>query len=499
MKVALVAWDLGDAIAGELAKLSAEVVGFTRWFPGHEVREHREHWTLLRCAHRIGGTARDEAQAFGEAVVEIASRSGIGFDFDVIHCLDRLARPAAAELAGRAATSVLLASLGAADEGTPGDDGFGRRPDVWVCDHPWLAEGLREHSPAKVPLRVVLSAGALASLLAPEPSPDRAGTQPSPTLVVALSRKSRVSSSVLITALKRVRETIGGLSVSVLGLGPQAELLRRRLGKQGLLAVESAGSAVRSLAGWNASIAHASVVGVGARVLSDNPVARLAWMAGRPVVRLLTDDSERLAYAIRAGILDPAQRDRAVEAARVLGRREVEPSGVAAAWMKVYVDALSRKLGPSLLQRRGTGPPRASTQLGFPELRSRLTLVPLSAREVLASWCLRPEDWKAALEWLGADSVRAVLTVRIFDVTDLTFNGMNAHSVSDFDLGYGEQHRTIGLRFDGRSLAACLGLRTQWGYFHPIVHARLCHLPREGLAPSLPARRLRVMPRRDTP
>jgi hypothetical protein len=112
---------------------------------------------------------------------------------------------------------------------------------------------------------------------------------------------------------------------------------------------------------------------------------------------------------------------------------------------------------------------------------------------------LRPDDWDAAMEWVGPDAVRAVLAIRLFDVTDLIFNGMNAHSTWDVDLGFDERHRTIGISFDGRSLAGCLGLRTQRGYFYPIAHARLCHLPREGLAPPLPARWLRVMPRRSFP
>jgi hypothetical protein len=222
-------------------------------------------------------------------------------------------------------------------------------------------------------------------------------------------------------------------------------------------------------------------------------------MAGRPAVRILTVDEDALARAICDAILNPARRDRDVTAGAALGRRQLEPAAVAAAWLRIYLNALDRKLGAPLPQRLRIEHVRPAIPLGFPELRSRLTLTPLSAREVLASWTLRPDDWNAALEWLGPEAVRAVLTIRVFDVTDLLFDGMNAHTVWDVDLGYGEDHRIIGVRFDGRSLAGCLGLRTQWGYFHPIAHARLCHTPREGLAPALQTRRLRVMPRRPRP
>lgn len=134
------------------------------------------------------------------------------------------------------------------------------------------------------------------------------------------------------------------------------------------------------------------------------------------------------------------------------------------------------------------------TPLPFPELRSRLTLTPLSTREVLASWSLRPDDWSIALEWAGPDALHAILAIRLFDITDLTFNGINSHSQWDVDLSSGKRHRRISLPSDGRSLAAYLGLRTPAGFFHPIVHSRLCHLPRAGLAPSLPIHWLQVMP-----
>jgi hypothetical protein len=89
-----------------------------------------------------------------------------------------------------------------------------------------------------------------------------------------------------------------------------------------------------------------------------------------------------------------------------------------------------------------------------------------------------------------------VLTVRLFDVTDAAFDGLNAHSSSDVDLSPADTHRLIALPYDGRSLAACLGVRSRWGYFHPLAHARICHLPRAVQAPATSPRRLRIMPKR---
>ena len=103
-----------------------------------------------------------------------------------------------------------------------------------------------------------------------------------------------------------------------------------------------------------------------------------------------------------------------------------------------------------------------ATPLPFPELRSRLTLTPLSAREVLASWTLRPDDWNVALEWVGPDAVHAVLAVRLFDITDLIFNGSNAHSIWDVELGLRR-----AASHDRSSVRRPLAGRLTWGCVRP--------------------------------
>jgi hypothetical protein len=303
----------------------------------------------------------------------------------------------------------------------------------------------------------------------------------------------------LIDAVRRARETIEGLRVSAFGFGACAESLRRRLEKSGLAAEDWAGSTACTVARWNASIKESAVVGVTSRLLCEDATAYIAWMAGRPVIKIQSDDSRCLARAICDSILSTARRDRDIATGVALANRQVDPSAVAAAWIRIYLEALSSPFGVSAAMPREPKTRRRATPLGFPELRTRLTLTPLAAREVLASWTLRTDDWKAAHEWLGSEAVRAILTIRIFDVTDLNFNGTNAHMSWDVDLNFGEHFRAINVRFDGRSLAGCLGLRTQWGCFHPIAHARLCHLPREGLAPQLAPRRLQCISGRSRP
>ncbi|WP_165226899.1 DUF4912 domain-containing protein [Aquisphaera insulae] len=483
MRVALVGWDLDDSLIAALAGLGAEVVGFTRWFPGMPTHELRDGWTLLRCPHRIGESERNEARDFGVATVREASTSGTGFEFDVVHALDRRSRDAAAELSSRKPGSVFLASLDAADAGLEDESGVGLRssPRGWICDHPWVAECLRERIPAEIPVRVVLRCETADAADAPESSP--------PSVFVSLARRSRIAPRVVAAALDGLRETVPAVRVVLFGIGPKAEELRHRLDRSGLLAAPAGGSREA----WDRALSAAAVVGVDSRSPAESPVARLAWMAGRPTVGLLGGDRGELVRALHAALSD-GRSGRDVEVGRRISVRDLEPAARAARWMEIYLDARMR--GTSGRARRGSG---RGNGLAFPELRSRLALTAISPHEVLASWSLRKGDWEVALEWVGPEAIRAVAAIRLYDVTDIDFDGRNAHDAWDVELGHGEDHRVISVRSDGRSLASCLGLKTPSGHFHPLVHSKLCHLPREGLAPSLPGRRFRVMPRRDPP
>ena len=494
MRIALVGWDFDDAGAAELARLGAEVVGLTRWFPDRPAREHREGWTKLCCPHQIGGSARDEASALAVAMVRDASTSGIGFDYDVIHATDRLARPAARALAERSGDAVLAATVGdvaadLADEGGDGLAGF----DGWICGHPWVAErvrGVRGTSAwiAVVPgAREVEAIGAAHAEVWPSDLPEGG-----PRLVISLAEPARAWPRVVIAGVRHARESVPGLVVTVFGVGARADRLRGRLARAGLACESAPGSAAASVALWNHAVVHAAAVGIDAPAIAEDPRAWLAWLAGRPVIRVWTHNAERLGRAIRDALFHTGRRDRDVEAGAALARRQFTPSAVAAGWLKAYLELLARKHGPPwpAAPRSEPAPPRP---FGLPELRSRLHLTPLSPHEVLASWKLRPDDLATAQEWMGPEAVRAVLSLRFHDATALHFNGLNAHDVWDVDLDFAEGHRVIPLKYDGRSLAACLGLRTRWGYFHPLAHARICHLPRASPTSTPAGRRLRIL------
>ena len=501
MRVALLGWDLDHALAAALGGLGVEVVGVTRWFPGQPTREARPGWLEARCPHEIGGDARDEAFSFGVAVVREASSSGLGFEFDVIHALDWRTRPAAGELAARARSAVVVGSDVAGEEEAAEDVGFGprREPDGWICDHPLTGDRLRSRSVGSVPVFTIPERRAFAPRAGGgnESGLDRSHPDEGPCLVLLLRSDARFAPAALVEAVRIAREKAPGLVVAVFGSGPRHERLRRRLKRHRLLSRRFGESGEPSARDWNEAVARAAVVGVASLDPVDEPFSLAAGLAGAPVVSLAGRDAQAAARAIIDALFDPSRRNRDARAAEALAGRRVDPSSVAEQWLRVYLRLPGGGRDVAADHRRAE-PRRGAEPVAFPELRTRLTMTPMASREILASWSVRPDDWRAALEWLGAESVRAVLTIRVFDISELLFDGRNAHGFFDVDLGPGESHRAIALPYAGRSLAACLGVRSPWGYFHPLAHARLCHLPKAEPAPAPPSggRRLRVLPRR---
>jgi hypothetical protein len=491
MRVALVGCEIDEAAAEALVGLGVEVVAFTCWQGETPVREDREGWTLFRSPHPSGDDPLTEARSFRDSLLSQASEAGLGISFDVVHAFEPVVRPAAATLVERSPHSAPIGSITAADLTGEPASGLPYRADRWVADHPWLAELWRDRTPGGAQVRptVVERFGAERTDL-----PERSVSGQQGQIVTFWVPRDAVLDPVgLVAAIGLARGSAPGLLAAVLGNGSAAESLRRRLAGRGWLA-DTDGQ--MTLDRWQTHVARASVVGVPVESPALDPTARIAWALGVPVVRIdrTAPDGSDLAGAISDLLFNPDLRDREVRAGAILARHAREPVNVALGWLRVYLDALT-----NLRRRQDLPPAQEASPWPLSGVRSRLSLVAIAPRELYASWLVRPDDWTDALDWLGADATHSTLTIRLLDITDLLFDGEHAQAQWDVDVGFQESSRTLQLAFPGRSLAARLGVRSPRGVFLTLAHARLCHLPREALAPAEPIRRLRALPRRSTP
>jgi hypothetical protein len=492
MRVALVGWDIDDAVAGSLAGLGAEVVAFTRWFPDQSVTEDRGGWRKERCAHQIGGGPATEARGFRESVL---GRAAGMRPFDVVHALDPMSRPAAEALAERSPGCARVACLARADVCPELDRPAALAADRWLAEHPWIldrwgaAHADEPGTVVLVPSRSLVERAPVGPGGPPSRS-ERAG----PLLVIWLPRnaEAEVDAAGVARALAEVAAEVTAFAAIVLGAGPGAHALRTQLVDRRLLDRPPSEVVDHSPAHWSAWLASASVVGLAVEHLSEDPAAWAAWSFGVPVVRLIAGGPRELADALRAALSERGRAARVLKVGAAIAERRLSPSGVAQGWLRVYLDALARPASPADSRAEPSAAGAALVAGG----RTRLVLVAIGSREIYAAWQVRPDDRLLALEWLGPRSAYASVVLRFYDVTDILFDGTNAHAVWDVDLAPGERFRTIPIDAPGRSLAASLGLRTPRGHFHPLAHAGPTHLPREAEAANPATRWLRALPRR---
>jgi hypothetical protein len=481
MRVALVAREPRERAARALAALGVRVLGLSPARDAVANRIEGQYWTWesLPCAPRE--TQLEDARSFREAVqARLAQFHHADVAPDVIHTLDSASGPAALAIANASPRAALVASITGDDLVSTLDAPGIIEANRWIADHPWVAD--------------ILSAGAgyasRVSTILPAVVPAQGVWRNERERVVLVAfwveRHTCFDTDAVASAVLAAHAQIPELQAVVLGAGPLAHRLHRRLESQRLTAQSLTGPAGRSADDWSSWVGRAHGLGLAGDQLASNPAAWLAWERRVPVFSL--DASRCLDAELLDTISHQSDRASATDAACAYVARRRSHENVAEQWLAVYWNAMS---APRPAAER-TSP--APTLMGTG--RSRLALVPVSTREIYATWHARADDQRTALDCLGARATRATLCVRLQDITDIEFNGSNAHETRDVDLAPAEHFRFIGFDSPGRSVLGTLGVRGSTGYFHPLAHAGPVHLPREQWAPESSWRKLHVLPRR---
>jgi hypothetical protein len=485
MRVALVGSDLDAELAASLAGLGPEVVAFTRDCddgpPGHaEVSLVKES-----CFFELTSDHTADALAFREAVLNRQPKSAASSrSFDVVHALDPVARPAAQALAARASTTACVASVNAEDLKTAPALLAHFPARRWIVDHPWTAERWLHRNPSFAALTSLVPTRETVGPPSPSHRSTAGGTE---TLVVFwLPRGIEIDTGTVAESLVSLVDEIPNLSAVVLGSALSAHALRRRL-RLAQLIPSGRETTPSSVDAWNAFVSSGTVLATASSSLSNCPAAWAAWSFGVPVIGIDRSSSSRFVGSLRHAIFAAALASRETGAGGALVRRRLEPTAVAEGWLQAYLDA---RLAPPIEPSTKTGTPVS------PQTRTGLHVQAIGSRELYASWQIRGADWETALHWLGHEAPRATHTLRLADITDIEFDGRNAHASWDVDVAPAETFRYVQVDAPGRSLVVTLGVRSTCGYLHPLAHAGPVHLPREAESPRQPTRRLFALPRR---
>lgn len=104
---------------------------------------------------------------------------------------------------------------------------------------------------------------------------------------------------------------------------------------------------------------------------------------------------------------------------------------------------------------------------------------------VFAYWEIQADRYEAARAELGEAYDSARLTMRVYDITDIVFDGTNAHSSFDIELAGGADNWYIEVPEDDRNYCADIGLRAADGRFFVLVRSNPVQMPRSGVSENV--------------
>jgi hypothetical protein len=155
--------------------------------------------------------------------------------------------------------------------------------------------------------------------------------------------------------------------------------------------------------------------------------------------------------------------------------------------------ATGTKVAKKVTPKKETNPqkvtfPQESYQLPPNYNGTRITLMVKDPFWIYAYWeisVLSLEELKSRLS--EDERNNAQLVVRLYDVTLRDFNGYNANSFFDIEVGYEANNWYINLWTDYISYIAEIGLRIHGGKFFPLARSNQVHTPRMSYSPRTEA------------
>ena len=117
---------------------------------------------------------------------------------------------------------------------------------------------------------------------------------------------------------------------------------------------------------------------------------------------------------------------------------------------------------------------------------TRIVLLPRDPRWAYAYWEINNDSREQVKKKHGEDIFqKSRLTLRVYDVTDIHFNGRNAHRYFDLGITESASNWYINTGVPARSYCVEVGLLTLKGDFISIARSNTVHLPRESVSPVI--------------
>jgi hypothetical protein len=108
------------------------------------------------------------------------------------------------------------------------------------------------------------------------------------------------------------------------------------------------------------------------------------------------------------------------------------------------------------------------------ESESYLVTQLVSSQKLVSNWSI--SSWQKELSATYFDSInQEIIIFRLYDVTDIYFNGSNAHSLYEFQLAKDTTNWTLKGIKQGRSYLTEIGYKVNQNQFFPILRSKAVH------------------------
>lgn len=112
--------------------------------------------------------------------------------------------------------------------------------------------------------------------------------------------------------------------------------------------------------------------------------------------------------------------------------------------------------------------------------KDRITIQVRDPRWIYAYWEITPQTWEKFQRKLEGGFSSAKRVLRVYDVSFINFNGANAHSFFDIEVGNDARNWYIDTNAPGRFWCVDYGLKLPNGQFFTIVRSNVVQTPLDG-------------------
>lgn len=131
-------------------------------------------------------------------------------------------------------------------------------------------------------------------------------------------------------------------------------------------------------------------------------------------------------------------------------------------------------------------PAEFAETVGLPDSygETRVVLLPVEPHLLHVHWEVTLVELRKAKYRLGDDYARSQAVLRCHDVTNIIFDGTNAHTSFNVDIDLQAKNWYVSLWSPEKSYFVELGFRTEDGRFYPMVRSNIVETPPACLAPK---------------